>query len=240
MQTKTTGIVLHSLKYSDAATIVTMYTRDFGRVSYTAYGVNKKKAVCRPAFLQPLSLVELEVSHAKNKEIQRLKEIHVNSPLSEIPLDPVKNSIALFLAEVLFRTLQQSEPDEEVFEFLEKSVLMLDCCDEGTANFHLVFLLKLTRYLGCAPNREKDTDGYFDLINGVFSPHRPIHIHYLLPELSADLLRLLGTDYSNMEHIVFSRKRRGELLESIIEYYRLHIPNFNGLHSLDVLQSLFD
>ena len=240
MQIKTAGIVLHSLKYSDSATIVTIYTQQFGRVSYMVYGVNKKKAVCRPALLQPLSIVELDVTHTPTKEIQRIKEIRTAIPFIEIPFEPVKNSIALFLSEVLFRTLRQSEPDEELFDFLEKSIQLLDCCERGIANFHLIFLLKLSRYLGCAPNSEKETNGYFDLINGVFLQQKPLHSHYLLPELSKDFLKLLNLDYQNMENSVFSRKRRMELLESIVEYYRLHIPDFNGLHSLEVLQSLFD
>ena len=240
MQIKTAGIVLHSLKYSDSATIVTIYTQQFGRVSYMVYGVNKKKAICRPALLQPLSIVELDVAHVPGKEIQHIKEIRTTIPFVEIPFEPVKNSIALFLSEVLFRTLRQSEPDEELFSFLEKSIQLLDCCEQGVANFHLVFLLKLTRYLGCAPNSEKETNGYFDLINGLFLQQRPLHSHYLLPEVSKDFLTLLNLDYQNLDSLVFSRKRRVELLEGIVEYYRLHVPDFNGLHSLEVLQHLFN
>ena len=240
MQIKTTGIVLHTLKYSDSATIVTIYTRQFGRASYMAYGANKKKAVCRSAVLQPLSIVELDVAHTPTKEIQRIKELRTAVPFIEIPFHPVKNSIALFLSEVLFRTLRQSDPDEELFHFLDKSIQLLDCCETGIANFHLVFLTKLTRYLGCAPNAENGTNGYFDLLNGVFLQQKPLHTHYLLPEMSKDMASLLEADYHTMEKLVFSRKRKTELLESMMEYYRLHIPDFNGLHSLEVLQSLFD
>ena len=240
MQIKTAGIVLHSIKYSDSATIVTIYTQEFGRVSYMAYGVNKKKAACRSALLQPLSIVELDVVHAPRKEIQRIKEVRITFPFTEIPFHPVKNSIALFLSEVLFRTLRRSEPDEEFFSFLENSIQLLDCCEQGIANFHLLFLVKLTRYLGCAPNKENNSSGYFDLINGVFLQQSPLHAHYLLPEISRDFFILLSSDYYDMDTLVFSRKRRTQLLESIVEYYRLHIPDFDGLHSLNVLQSLFD
>ena len=240
MQIKTAGIILHTLKYSDLATIVTVYTRQFGRASYMAYGANKKKAVCRSAILQPLSIVELDAVHSPAKEIQRIKEMRATVSFSEIPFHPVKNSIALFLSETLFRTLRQSEPDEELFQFLTNSIQLLDCCKDGIANFHLVFLTKLTRYLGCAPNVEKNTNGYFDLVNGVFLQQKPLHSHYLFPETSKNLLNLLETDYQTMDKLVFSRKQRTELLTSIVEYYRLHIPDFNGLHSLEVLQSLFD
>ncbi|WP_163631600.1 DNA repair protein RecO [Paludibacter sp. 221] len=240
MQIKTTGIVLHTVKYSDSANITTIYTRECGRVPYMVYGANKKKAVCRAAFLQPLSIVDLEVTHHPGKEIQRIKEIKAGYLFAEIPFHPAKNAIALFLSEVLFRVLRQSEPDDELFCFLEESIKTLDLSGEGTSNFHLIFLVKLTRFLGCSPNYEQENSGYFDLINGVFLRQRPIHTHYLIPDISKNLLLLLNTDYGEIENAVFSRKQKIELLESLVEYYKLHIPDFNGLHSLEVLQNVFD
>lgn len=238
---KTRGIVLHSLKYSDSATIVSIYTRQFGRVSYMVYGANKKKSACRPALLQPLSVLELEVAHQPGREMQRVKEMRAVHSFEEIPFQPVKNALALFLSELLFRVLRQTEPDEELYDFLEFSVLSLDACSNGLADFHLVFLLKLTRYLGCEPNAEQETRGYFDMLNGVFCLQRPLHAHYLLPDVAADLHQLLCVDYGCLAELPrFSRKRRNELLENVLEYYRLHVPDFNGVHSLEVLQSLFD
>jgi len=240
MQIKTTGIVLHSIKYSDSATIVTMYTRHFGRVAYMVYGVNKKKSVCRPAHLQALSILELDVLHTPGKEIQRIKDIHIGYPFTCISKDPLKNAVALFLSEILFRTLRQTEPDESVFRFLENSIQQLDCCEQGMANFHLVFLLKLTRYLGFEPNRDEEERNCFDLMNGVFTKTKPLHAHFLMPEDAAGFAALLRVDYSNMHTLVFSRSKRFRLLESVVEYYRLHIPDFHGLHSLEILKTLFD
>ena len=112
MQVKTSGIVLHSIKHTDSTTILTVYTRQFGRVSYMVHGANKKKSVCRTAFLQPLSIIEMDVFHTPGKDIQRLKEMRMEHSLTGIPYNPIKNSLALFLSEVLFRTLRQTEPDE--------------------------------------------------------------------------------------------------------------------------------
>lgn len=239
MQQKTTGIILHSLKHTDSTSILTVYTRGFGRVSYLVRGINKKKSVCRAALLQPLSIVEMDVTHMPGREIQHIKEMRIEHPFNGIPFDPVKNSLALFLSEVLFRTLRQTEPDESLFLFLENSILQLDCCQTGISNFHLVFLLKMTRYLGFEPNREEKGQ-YFDLMNGVFQQERPLHVHFLLPEVSTNIDWLLETDYSNMHKLVLTRANRSNLLKSMIEYYRLHIPGFQGLNSLAVLQSLFD
>ncbi len=240
MQVKTSGIVLHSLKHTDSTTIITIYTRQFGRVSYIVHGVNKKKSVCRAALLQPLSIVEMDVFHTPGKNIQRLKEMRMEQTLTGIPYNPVKNSLALFLSEILFRTLRQTEPDESLYLFLENSILQLDCSETGISNFHLVFLLKLTRYLGFEPNQDEVSANYFDLMNGVFLKEKPTHVHFVLPEVSVDFIRVLNAGYSDMHNLVFSRARRANLLQSIVEYYQLHIPDFHGLHSLQVLQSLFD
>jgi len=240
MQVKTSGIVLHSIKYTDSTSIITVYTRQFGKVTYMVHGVNKKKSVCPAAFLQPLSLIEMDVFHTPGKNIQRLKEIRMEHPFTGIPFNPVKNALALFISEVLFRTLRQTEPDENLYLFLENSILHLDCSEKGLSNFHLVFLLKLTRYLGFEPNQDNVHVNYFDLMNGVFVNEKPVHTHFILPDVSADFISVLNTDYSNMHNLVFSRARRANLLLSEVEYYQLHIPDFHGLHSLAVLQSLFD
>lgn len=240
MQVKTTGIVLHSIKHTDSSSIITIYTRQFGRVSYMVHGANKKKSVVRAAFLQPLSLVEMDVFHVPGKDIQRIKDIRMEHQFTGIPFDPVKNSLALFISELLFRALRQTEPDESLFLFLENSIQQLDCCETGIANFHLVFLLKLTRYLGFEPNSDEEDIVYFDMLNGLFQKNKPLHVHFLLPDVTVDFNNILQADYASMRNLGFSRARRIKLLESMIEYYRLHIPEFHGLHSLAVLQSLFE
>jgi DNA repair protein RecO (recombination protein O) len=201
---------------------------------------NKKKSLVRSALLQPLSLVEMDVFHTPGKDIQRIKDIRMEYQFSGIPFDPVKNSLALFLSEMLFRVLRQTEPDKNLFLFLENTILQLDCCETGIANFHLVFLLKLSRYLGFEPNRDEDDANYFDLMNGVFQKNKPPHIHFLLPDVTVDFNKVLLADYASMGNLAFTRARRIKLLESMIEYYRLHIPDFHGLHSLAILHSLFD
>jgi len=240
MLTKTDGIVLHSLKHTDSSAIVTIYTRQFGRASYMVYGANKKKSKFRSAFLQPLSLVSLDVQHVPGKEIQSIKDIRIHYPFTGIPFDPVKNSLAIFIAEVLYRTLKRSEADENLYQFIEKSVEALDCCQVGLANFHLVFLLKLTRYLGFSPNNDGSDSDYFDLINGDFGRTRPAHAHFLLPQMTRVFSQALQVDYVSMEQLKLNRDVRYKLLEAVVEYYRLHVPDFYGLNSLVVLHALFD
>lgn len=240
MQEKTRGIVLHSTKYADSGVILTVYTSSFGRVSYAINGVHRKKAVVRPAFLQPLSVVEMDVIHLPGREIQRLKEIRPVQVFAELPFDPIKNAIAIFISEVLYRILKQREPDEMLFDFLWRAIVQLDECREGLANFHPVFLCRLARYLGIEPNVDEDDFRYFDLINGVFLLERPLHTHYVSHEDAVLLRNVLGVELDAPGEVIMSRDGRVKMLETLIEYYRLHIPEFHGVKSLSVLHSLFE
>jgi len=240
MLVKTSGIVLHTVKYNDSSSIITIYTRHYGKIAVRIYGVNKKKSIFRASFQQPLSILEIDLFRLPGKEIQRIKDVRMDYLFEELPFHPVKNSLAIFISELLFRSLQQTEPDENLFLFLENSIKQLDCCKSGLANFHLVFMLKLARYLGFEPNQETENGNYFDLMNGVFKYNRPLHTHFLLPEDTNNLQLLLSADYSNMNKIILSRENRANLLKGMTDYFRLHIPEFHGLNSLAVLQSLFD
>jgi len=240
VQVKTEGIVFHSTKYSDNSAIVTIFTREFGRVSYMIYGRGRKKSSWKPAFFQPLSIVELEVSHDMRKNIQQMKDVRMLVPYKSLTNDPVKRSIAMFIAEVLLKVLSQSEADESLYLFLRQSLEFLDNSKQKTANFHLVFLLKLSRYLGFEPNIDGQTTLFFDLVNGVFLSSPPAHRHYLFAEEAGKMAQLLQTDYEHMTEIKLSRQQREKLLEDIVSYYRFHLPDFPEIHSLEVLKTLFD
>lgn len=239
MITTTQGIVLRTIKYSDKASIVTVYTREFGRTSYMIYGLSGKKSAIKSALLLPLTIIEINAIHQPGKEIQQLKEIRIEYLLNSTSSDPVKNAIALFITELLHLTLKRQEADENVFDFTKKALQMMNELEEGIANFHLIFMLKLTRYLGFEPNRENAETSYFDLLNGIFQQDKPFHDHFLNKELACDFAKLLKCDFLNMGTIHLSRTRRNELLEGLVDYYKLHMPDFHGLHSVDVLHEIF-
>lgn len=240
MLSKTKAIVIHSTKYNDTSSIVTMYTEQFGRTSFLVRGLNNKRSVAKAAFFQPLTLVEVDMLHHPAKDIHTIKDIRITTPLTSINFNPVKNAIALFMSELLFRTIKHSTHDEQLFIFLSQSIEVLDCTDEIPANFHLVFMLKLTRFYGFEPNMTDSNDTFFDLINGEFLNSRPLHAHYLTRELAIDFKKLAKIDYFNMSDLVLSRNQRAQLLKSLTEYFRLHVTGFHGLNSLDVLHRIFD
>lgn len=241
MLVKTKGIILHTIAYNDSYSIIHVYTEAFGRASYFVPRRKGKKTTLSKALFIPLSVLEMEVEHLNKRDIHRIKETRISFPQTDIYCNPVKNIMALFLAEVLFRVVKDTEPDPPLFNFLNSSIQLLEITEEGVANFHIVFLLRLLTYLGIYPNTEENkVKSYFDMLNGVFVSSTPVHRHFLNREESETFGRLLRISFENMSLYSFSRKERVAIINRIIEYYRLHMPEFPEIKSISVMQSLFD
>lgn len=242
MLQKTVGIVLHILKYSDTSHIVEMYTEVSGRASFLVAVPRSRKAAVKSVLFQPLSLIEFEADFRPNATLYKIKEAKSFFPFSSIPYDPYKSAMALFMAEFLFRAIREEAENRPLFSYLLHSITWLDECREGFANFHLVFLMRLSRFLGLYPNLEDYQEGdYFDLLNACFVPSRPqLHSSFILPEEATRLSRLMRMNYETMHLFGMNRGERARCLVVINEYYRLHLPDFPVLKSLAVLQELFD
>lgn len=241
MLSKTRGIVLHSIPYNDTYSIIYMYTEAFGRVSYLVARNRGKKSTVSKALFMPFSVLDMEVEHLNKRDLHRIKETKLCYPLTEIFCNPVKNILALFLSEVLFRVVRETEPDARLFDFLYQSIHLLEFADKGIANYHLVFLLHLLHYQGIYPNAESYQSGsYFDMQNGIFTDTVPMHRHYLDQMESVVFARLLRISFENMSLYTFSRQERVSIIQRIIEYYRLHLPDFPEIKSISIMQTLFD
>ncbi|MDR1698759.1 MAG: DNA repair protein RecO [Prevotellaceae bacterium] len=237
----TLAIVLNVVKCSDKSLIVHLFTKEGGKGSFIVKGVHGKKSALRLSMLQPLSIIEIEMSNRKSRDIQYIKEGKTAFVFEELHFNPAKSAIALFIAEVLLRSLRETEKDEALFDFLHKSIVLLDGCKNGTANFHLIFLVEFSRHLGFYPNvEERQPNAYFDLQNGSFVPARPLHAHYLTPQWAEVIFHLTKMNYSHLPQYRISREQRTEILRWLLDYYRLHVSDFGKLKSLDVLQMLFD
>lgn len=218
-----------------------MYTEAFGRASYLVSRTRSKRGGLSKALFAPLTVWELEVDHQPKRELHRIKEAHACFPLTDVAGDPVKSMLALFLSEVLFRVVREQESDLRLFQYLYESIHLLEYADKGIANFHLVFLLGLLQPLGIFPNVEAYHPGdYFDMLNGLFTDALPLHNHFLNESDSAVFVRLLRIGFDNMALFGFSRQDRHAILQYILAYYRLHLPDFPEIKSLSILQSLFD
>ncbi len=144
MLTSTEGIVLHFIKYGESSVITTIYTRDFGRQSYLINAARSKKSKNRAGLLQPLFLVDLVAYQKPSRELHRVKELKSNKTYQNIAFDITKTTQAIFLSEVLYKSLNEQESFPEMFDFIKNSLLYFDLMDAGFSNFHLYFLFRLT------------------------------------------------------------------------------------------------
>lgn len=242
MLQKVQGIVLRTVRYKDASLIADVYTEAMGRVSFMVSVPRSRKAAVKSVLFQPLALVELEADFRPNASIYKVKEARSFHPFATLPYDPFKAAIALFLAEFLCRAVREEAENRPLFAYLRHSIVWLDECRGGFANFHLVFLMRLSRFLGLYPNLEDYRAGdYFDLRNACFTSTRPQqHPHYIEPAEAARLTTLMRMNYETMHLFGMSRAERTRCLVLLNEYYRMHLPDFPELKSLEVLRALFD
>lgn len=241
MLQKFAGVVLHTLRYKDTAFIADIYTEERGRASFLVPASRSRKAAVKPVLFQPLALVELEADVRPNATIYKVKEAKSFYPFVSIPFHPAKSAIALFLAEFLYRAVREEAENRPLFAYLKHSVVWLDCALSDYANFHLVFLMHLSRFLGLYPNLEDYHSGCcFDMLNGCFTESRPRgHSHYLAPEEASLMNTLMRLNYETMHLFAMNRMERNRCLTLINDYFRLHLPDFPVLKSIEVLQELF-
>jgi len=235
---KTEAVVLHTFRYRDHSYIVHLFTREQGKTNCLVKG-SKHKLALSPVLMQPLSLIQVIIDSRPNRTFQYIQESSPIILFNTIPYDPIKNSIALFLSEVLYKTFREAYKENTLFDFIKESILFFDTTTKGVANFHLVFLIKLTHFLGFFPNLSQFHDGvYFDLLNSQFTENgnNPHTLNIQETEAFAHLMRM---DYDNMQIFNLSRDQRNTILEHILTYYRLHLPEFGTIKSLDILQQLF-
>ena len=236
---KTRGIVFKTTDYGESSVIVQVFTEKFGLQSYIVNGAKKPKAKIPRNMLQPLHLLDMVVYHKNTGNVQRIKELKNAPVLISIPYDVIKSSIAMFLNEVLYKAVKQQSEDENLFEFVFSAIEWLDHQTAGLANFHLLFLIQLTRYLGFYPDRYLAGDAdYFDLKNGVFCRYKPESVLYLSPPHTQNFNALLQCSFENMLTVKLNNDDRRYLIQKLLEYYTLHIEGFGNVRSHEVLEEI--
>ncbi len=237
---KTRGIILHRLKYSDSGVVVQVYTRKYGRLSFLIKGMRNKKSGKHSIFFQPMFILDLVIYYKGSREMQILREFSVSYSPADIHTNIKKSSVAIFLGEVLTSVLREETPNEELFNFIEDSIIYFDGCKEGYANFHVAFLSGLSSFLGFEPRARSDkNEVYFDMLNGVFAAAPPAHGYYAGREVSEILSSFFSASYGDSNNIVLTGSFRNEVLETLVKYYSLHLPGLKRIRSLEVLKEVF-
>ena len=240
MLEKTKGIILHQIKFTDSGIVAQIYTRKFGRQSFLIKGMRNKKSGKHNILFQPMFVLDLEMYYKPSREIQLLKEFSVFYAPYEIYSNIKKSCVAMFLGEVLTSVLKEESPHEDMFDYIEESIVYFDKCKDNYANFHIAFLAGLSSFLGFERSSRTNSDAlFFDMVNGVFVPIPPVHGNYATGEISDILAIFFAASYDTASNISLSGILRNEILEILVRYYSLHLPGLKKINSLEVLKEVF-
>lgn len=234
------GIVLSTTRYGENRLIVNIFTPDFGTLGFIATVSKKSKGGLKAAHFQNLQILEFSFAEKSKGSLKRIGEARIPLGFQSLYFDPIRSCLSLFLAEFLQKVLKEEEPHPALFQFVKASLIRLDQAEQGIANFHLAFLMDLCAYLGFSPQLEAEEEArYFDLLEGEVRSKVPEHPHYIE---AAELLQwreIQSKGTGQFEQIgLKSSPLRRQVLEGLIDYYRLHLNDFGPMKSLSVLKEV--
>lgn len=239
MYEKMRGVVLRVVKYSDSNSIAHIYTDVRGRLAFLVPQGKTRGARERRAMLMPLSLLEFEARVAPGRDLATMRGASQLVPLAGLRGDPVKSAVAMFVSELLWRAIQESERNAGLWEYILRSVMFLDAMRRGVANFHICFMCNLGPFLGIQPDVGSYREGYwFDMENGVFVSSRPRGA-CLEPGQASALALISRMTFSNLHLFRFSQGERNAVVDAALRYFQLHNATVGGMRSPDVLRQLF-
>lgn len=236
MLVKTKAIVLSAIKYQEKSLIVKCFTQSDGLKSYfVPSAFSGKKSNQKIAYFQPLTILEIEASHKNKGTLEHFKEIRLATPYHSINTDIYKSTIVIFLSEMLHHSIREEEKNQNLFSFLETALLWLDSHEE-MANFHLILLLEITKFLGFYPDTSEIDLPFFELNEGIFTPFQGISC---LSEHETFLFKKLIALKFESDQKIFAGTERQILLKILLDYYSAHLDGFKKPKSLEVLKEVF-
>ncbi|MFY0672356.1 MAG: DNA repair protein RecO [Bacteroidia bacterium] len=229
------GIVLGFIKYGDTSVIAKVFTKDHGLCSFIIQGAYRKKARISVSMLQSFSLLELVYYYKENRQLHTLKEAKPSPPMASIQTDIVKSSLSIFACEVLQNVLNNTEQDQELFDWLYQKILKLEVSAESNTYWAHLFLIELAQLLGFAPT-ETQTARFFHLREGVFT-NVPLSEKEIL---SSDETQLLVALMANSKINEKPKQLRAQLLDKLIDFFAYHVGGFRELKSLHVIRGVLN
>jgi DNA repair protein RecO (recombination protein O) len=236
MLIKTKAIVLSSLKFQEKSLIVKCFTESDGLKSYfvqSAY--SNKKASQKIAYFQPLNILEIVANHKNKGTLEHFKEIRLAHNYYSINTNIFKSTIVIFLSEILHHAIKEEEKNQNLFSFLEAALLWLDT-HEQMANFHLILMLEVTKYLGFYPDITEVDFPFFDAKEGCFTPFQNLNS---LTQHETFLFKKLIDLKLDSDQKIFAASERQMLLKILLDFYTLHLEGFKKPKSLEVLKEVF-
>ncbi|MBP5258549.1 MAG: DNA repair protein RecO [Prevotella sp.] len=241
MLVKTKAIIIKITRYGDNTIIADMMTREAGRVSVAVRmsGSRRKRVM---SLFRPMNILMTEIDIRESRDLQVIRNYTIDYAYSSIPSDVIKSSILLFVSEFVYYTVRFEPHNAPLFDFIENALIWLDNSDgRGTANFHLVFTMRMARFLGFLPDITVYNEGdFFDLRSGSFCHSCPGHEDFIEPTEAKTISTLMRVNFMTMWVLRMTREQRNRCLQLIISYYRLHVAGFHELKSPDILSDIFN
>ena len=236
---ETPALVISSIKYGDSSLITTCFTKYYGLRSYLLKGIlSSRKGKLSKGMFQTFGLLSLISNHKKKEGLNFINEARINKPIKSIHTSVFKSTVVIFLSEVLKSVLkEEKEKNEELYNFLEVMILWLDS-KNFNPNFHLKFLIDLTRYIGFYPNTSDYNYPYFDLNNGSFS-NKINSENIILGDDLKNFRNLIKLNFDQIEMLSLTKKIRKNLLDQLMIYYGIHLQYFNPPKSIKVFNDVF-
>ncbi len=236
MQVKTEVIVLSALRYQEKSLIVKCFSKDFGLQTYFIRNAfSKRNKALNSAYFQPLTFLFVDATHKNKGNLEYINDLKLAYPYRTVPTDFYKNSVCIFLAEVLSASIKEPEAHTEFFLFIRTALVWFDE-HEFTADFHLWFLFNVTKYLGFFPDDSDTGSLYFNPDEGSFTMH---YTPNCFNEDETGLLRKLMQVKPGVREFPFRNTDRRRLLKLLLQYYETHVVGFKHIKSLEILPELF-
>ena len=208
-------IVLHTTKFGENSLVVHTLSSDYGRRSFLVRGAGKKTM----SLFLPLNLLEADIVETTKSNLYTARNIVLRHPLLGIRNNMFKNSMTMFMSEVLYRTIKDGTYEEGLYEWCEKVILLLDAIQSDFSNFHIRFLLELSVSLGFSPE-SRDLQPFV-------GDYYPTVEKFMQSDLATSML------------IPLNGTARNEIADSILRYLEFHTDSSLNINSLRVLRELF-
>lgn len=231
----TRAVVLKTIRHGDGTMVLKAFTETMGVRSFLVR-VGKKSGTTQ-GVLQALNRLEVVAQEAPERDLLTVRELRVERPYRQVPLDPVRGALALFVQEVLYRILRGESQDAELFAFVDEALEAMDASPD-VRNFPLVFLVRFSEQLGFMPSPPLPGEDRFDLQEGEFAQGAVGHGHTMGPPLSKYLAALIPIGFTEMHVPEIPAGQRRELLDHLLLYFRMHVEGLGELRSPAVLHQV--
>lgn len=242
MTTKTRAIALHYIRYSETSIIAHVYTEQFGRLSLMVKGALRPRSKFKSILFEPFTLLDIELSQTNHSKRTLIipKEVRLAPVLHTLRQDVRKTTIALFLSELIYRSVREEQADYALFNYIFNAIQILDVLPNGIQLFHIWFGFQLADYLGFAPTQNLSiSNKYFNIQTGGFEKQVPIHIEYLDENESIALANCISTNPDQLHTLNINNKIRNKLIDTLLIYFQRHHEGMGQLKSLAILKELF-